>query len=79
MEGLTITPDRQWLVGVMQAPLENPASAGVRNVSRLTRILFRNLSTGATREYAYLLETPTLQGNSEILALSDNEVPRSRA
>ena len=71
MEGLTITPDGQWLVGIMQAPLENPSSAGVRNVSRLTRILFKNLSTGATREYAYLLEDPTLQGNSEILALSD--------
>jgi hypothetical protein len=70
MEGLTITPDGQWLVGVMQAPLENPVSAGVRNVSRLTRILFKNLSTGATREYAYLLDDPTLQGNSEILALS---------
>jgi hypothetical protein len=42
----------------------------VRNVSRLTRILFKNLSTGATREYAYLLDDPTLQGNSEILALS---------
>lgn len=70
MEGLTITPDGQWLVGAMQAPLENPTVAGVRNISRLTRILFKNLKTGATREYAYLLEDPTLQGNSEILALS---------
>jgi hypothetical protein len=73
MEGLTITPDGRWLVGVMQAPLENPTSAGVRNVSRLTRILFRNIATGATREYAYLLEDPTLQGNSEILALSNTK------
>jgi len=71
MEGLTITPDGQWLVGVMQAPLENPTSAGVRNVSRLTRILFKHITTGATREYAYLLDDPTLQGNSEILALSN--------
>jgi hypothetical protein len=70
MEGLTITPDGQWLVGVMQAPLENPTSAGVRNVSRLTRILFKHIATGATREYAYILDDPTLQGNSEILALS---------
>lgn len=70
MEGLTITPDGEWLVGIMQAPLENPSPAGVRNVSRATRILFRNRSTGATREYLYLLELPTLQGNSEILALS---------
>jgi hypothetical protein len=73
MEGLTITPNGQWLVGVMQAPLENPSSTGVRNVSRLTRILFKNLNTGATREYAYLLDDPTLQGNSDILALSDTK------
>ena len=70
MEGLTITPDHQWLVGIMQAPLENPSSAGVRNISRATRILFRNIQSGATREYLYLLENSTLQGNSEILALS---------
>ena len=73
MEGLTVTPDGQWLVGVMQAPLENPTSAGVRNVSRLTRILFKNIATGATREYAYILDDPTLQGNSEILALSNTK------
>ncbi|HYW32284.1 MAG TPA: esterase-like activity of phytase family protein [Gemmatimonas sp.] len=71
MEGLTITPDGKWLVGIMQAPLENPSSTGVRNTSRFTRILFRNLTTGATKEYGYLLEDATLQGNSEILALSD--------
>lgn len=70
MEGLTITPDGQWLVGIMQAPLENPAPAGVRNVSRFTRILFKHLVSGATREYGYLLEAATLQGNSEIVALS---------
>lgn len=71
MEGLTITPDGQWLVGIMQAPLENPSSAGVRNISQATRILFRHVTTGATREYLYLLDSPTLQGNSEIVALSD--------
>jgi len=70
MEGLTLTPDGQWLVGIMQAPLENPSSAGVRNVSRATRILFRHIVTGETREYLYLLDAATLQGNSEILALS---------
>jgi hypothetical protein len=73
MEGLTSTPDGKWLVGMMQAPLENPTSTGVRNVSRLTRMLFKNIATGATREYAYLLENPTLQGNSEILALSSTK------
>jgi hypothetical protein len=43
----------------------------VRNISQATRILFRHVATGATREYLYLLDAPTLQGNSEILALSD--------
>ena len=71
MEGLTITPDGQWLVGIMQAPLENPARAGVRGISRLTRVLFRHIVTGETREYAYLIDAGTLQGNSEITAVSD--------
>ena len=70
MEGLTITPDQQWLVGIMQAPLENPSSAGVRDVSRVTRILFKHIVDGRTREYIYMLDDPTLEGNSEILALS---------
>jgi hypothetical protein len=71
MEGLTITPDGKWLVGIMQAPLDNPTREGVRGYSRLTRILFRNITTGATREYAYLLDDATIEGNSEILALTD--------
>ena len=71
MEGLTITPDGKWLVGIMQAPLDNPTREGVRDLSRLTRILFRNLATGATREYAYMLDEAPVEGNSEILALTD--------
>lgn len=71
MEGLTISLDDRWLVGIMQAPLENPTSAGVRNVSRATRILFRNIRTGQTKELLYLLDDANLQGNSEIVALSD--------
>lgn len=68
MEGLTITPDGQWLVGIMQSPLRNPSSA-VDN-SLVTRILFKHLTDGTTREYLYLLDRSGLQGNSEILALS---------
>ncbi len=67
MEGLTKTPDGEWLVGLMQLPLQNPVPVVG---SRLTRMLFYNIRTGATREYAYLLEDPSLEGNSEILALS---------
>ncbi len=68
MEGLTITPDGQWLVGIMQSPLRNPSSA-VDN-SLVTRILFKHITNGSTREYLYLLDRSGLQGNSEILALS---------
>ncbi len=71
MEGLAVTPDGQWLVGIMQSPLENPSRTGVRGISRATRVLFRHLITGETREYVYLLERANLQGNSEILALSN--------
>lgn len=71
MEGLAVTPDGEWLVGIMQSPLENPSPAGVRGVSRATRVLFRHLRTGETREYVYILERANLQGNSEILALSN--------
>ncbi len=68
MEGLTITPDGQWLVGIMQSPLRNPSSA-VDN-SLVTRILFKHLINGTTREYIYPLDRSGLQGNSEILAIS---------
>ncbi len=69
MEGLTITPDGQWLVGIMQSPLRNPSNA-VDN-SLVTRILFKHINNGDTREYLYLLDRSGLQGNSEILAISD--------
>ncbi len=68
MEGLTITPDGEWLVGIMQSPLQNPSSAV--NNSLVTRILFKHITNGSTREYLYLLDRSGLQGNSEILALS---------
>ncbi len=69
MEGLTITPDGQWLVGIMQSPLQNPSGAAVSN-SVVTRILFKHINDGTTKEYLYLLDRSNLQGNSEILALS---------
>jgi hypothetical protein len=71
MEGLTVTPDGRWLVGMMQAPLENPSPDGVRDISRLVRILFVDIATNATREYAYLLDDPGIEGISEILALAE--------
>jgi hypothetical protein len=70
MEGLTITPDGQWLVGIMQSPLQNP-NATVNATSVVTRVLFKHLTSGETRQYLYLLDRTGIQGNSEILAVSN--------
>ncbi|MBD2766812.1 esterase-like activity of phytase family protein [Hymenobacter sp. BT664] len=69
MEGLTLTPDGKTLVGLMQSPLHNPSAAAV-NGSRVLRVLLFDLATGATRQYAYLMENASLTGCSEIAAIS---------
>ena len=76
MEGLAVTPDNKWLAGAMQSPLDNPASPGAtrdkaRN-SRVNRLLFFNIETGATKQYIYRTE---IAGNyiSEIVAISNSE------
>lgn len=71
MEGLTITPDGEWLVGMMQSPLDNPRTSAIRN-SRTLRILFFNLKTGLTKQYLYQTEQ---NGNlvSDITAINDHE------
>jgi hypothetical protein len=76
MEGLASTPDGQWLVGGMQSPLDNPASPGAtrdkaRN-SRVNRLLFFNIETGATKQFIYRTTNP---GNfiSDIVAVSNTE------
>lgn len=70
MEGLTITPDGQWLVGMMQSPLDNPLTSSIRT-SRTLRMLFFNLKTGATKQYLYQTEQG---GNlvSEIAAINND-------
>ncbi|MCB1187016.1 esterase-like activity of phytase family protein [bacterium] len=69
MEGLAITNDGQWLVGAMQSTMRNPDKASTQDAgSAITRILFFNISTGATREYAYVQNEGGLS-NSEILAI----------
>jgi hypothetical protein len=65
-EALTITPDGQWLVGLLQASQEHASPTA----SRARRIVFSHTSTRQTREYLYLLDSPALHNNSEILALS---------
>ncbi|MFN3306173.1 MAG: esterase-like activity of phytase family protein, partial [Candidatus Kapaibacteriota bacterium] len=70
MEGLTITPDGRYLVGIMQSPLLNP-NKDVQKTSTACRILFYELATGAFKEYIYLLDTITT-AISEITAITNN-------
>ncbi len=70
MEGLTITPDGKYLVGMMQSPLLNP-NKDVQKTSTACRILLYELSTGKFQEYIYLLES-TATAVSEITALTNN-------
>ncbi|MGV6943787.1 esterase-like activity of phytase family protein [Sphingobacterium kyonggiense] len=69
MEGLTITPDGKTLVGIMQSPMYNPSSAAISG-SVVIRILTFDIASGATKQYAYLMDNASLTGVSEILALS---------
>lgn len=69
MEGLAITPDGKTLVGMMQSPMYNPSQAAVKN-SVILRILTFNIATGATKQYAYTMEDPSLTGVSDIVAVS---------
>jgi hypothetical protein len=71
MEGLTITPDGKTLVGIMQSPLDNPTAGGssAGRSSRVARIVVIDTRSGATRQYAYILDA-TSNLNSEIAALT---------
>jgi hypothetical protein len=69
MEGLTITPDGKTLVGIMQSPMYNPSKSAVAN-SVVIRILTFDIATGATKQYAYLMDNISLTGVSEILAVN---------
>ena len=69
MEGLTITPDGKYLVGMMQSPLLNP-NKDVQKTSTACRILFYELATGKFKEYIYFLEK-TGTAVSEITAITN--------
>jgi hypothetical protein len=81
MEGLTLTPDGQYLVGVMQSSLnKNGTSAITSATSMITRIVKVKLSDYSVQEYIYSLHdavNPSTskayegQANSEIAALPD--------
>jgi hypothetical protein len=69
MEGLTITPDGKTLVGIMQSPMYNPSKSAVSN-SVVLRILTFDIASGATKQYAYLMDNTSLTGVSEIVAVN---------
>ena len=69
MEGLAITPDGKTLVGMMQSPMYNPTKAAVAN-SLVLRILTFDIASGATKQYAYLMDNITLTGVSDIVAMN---------
>jgi hypothetical protein len=70
MEGLTITPDGKTLVGLMQSPMYNPSSSAVSG-SVVLRVVTFDIASGATKQYAYLMENASLTGCSEIAAISN--------
>jgi hypothetical protein len=69
MEGLAITPDGKTLVGMMQSPMYNPTKAAVAS-SLVLRILTFDIASGATKQYAYLMDNLTLTGVSDIVAVN---------
>ena len=69
MEGLAITPDGKTLVGMMQSPMYNPSKAATAN-SAVLRILTFDIATGATKQYAYVMDNITLTGVSDIVAVN---------
>ncbi|SHG74272.1 Esterase-like activity of phytase [Jatrophihabitans endophyticus] len=75
MEGLTVTPDGNTLVGIMQSALQQPdLTKNPKNVAPI-RIVTVDLTTLRTHEYLYLLDDPDSTGTaaSEITALSAHE------
>src|SRR4030095_11255713 len=77
MEGLAITPDGKFLVGIMQNALLQDNGLNPGTTDRLglnNRILKIDLATGASHEYVYVLDAINRgQGVSEILAINDHE------
>lgn len=69
MEGLAITPDGKTLVGMMQSPMYNPSKAATA-ASVVLRILTIDISTGATKQYVYLMDNVSLTGVSDIVAVN---------
>jgi hypothetical protein len=73
MEGLTLTPDGQTLVGIMQSALQQTDLTKKPASVVPLRIVTYNLKSHATKEYLYLLDDPKTNSGavSEITALTD--------
>ena len=69
MEGLAITPDGKTLVGMMQSPMYNPSKPAVSN-STILRILTFDIASGATKQYAYVMDNKSLTGVSDIVEVN---------
>ena len=67
MEGLTITPDKKTLVGIIQSTMHNPRNSGLN--AKTTRILFYDIETGASKQYVYRQEKNN-NSNSGIVAVT---------
>ena len=70
MESLTITPDQNTLVGVMESSIDNPDKSG--RLSTLTRMVMINLKNGVIKQYLCRLDAKE-HVNSAIAALSEHE------
>lgn len=55
LTGLTLTPDGKTLVGLLESPLANPTRQAT-TTSRTVRLVTFDLTTGATRQFLYLLD-----------------------
>jgi len=75
MEGLAITPDGKYLVGLMQnALIQDAGLSGTDRLGVCSRLVKIDLSTGRASEYVYVLEAINRgQGVNEILAINDHE------
>ncbi len=79
MEGLAITPNGRFLVGIMQNALLQdhavaPTPTSMGRVGFNNRILTIDLLTGKTREYVYVMDAINQgRGVNEILAINDHE------
>ena len=86
MEGLTVTPDQKYLVGIMQSALYNPDKTTKK--STMTRLVRIELATGNIEQFIYQQQSTDSDSNSGIVAIDkdtfyvierDGELPQLNA